>query len=164
MSNIDSTRLRALVNYCPETGVFTWRQQLRKNTEIGSIATKPNGHGYLHIRLERRPIFAHRLAWLYVYGVWPSDTIDHINGDKADNRIINLRNVSPQINAQNRRRPIRSTSSGLIGATWVPKLKRWKAQITIEGVTQYLGLFATAQEAHEAYVSVKRQVHEGCTI
>lgn len=164
MSNLDSTRLREVLDYCPQTGVFTWRQQVRKTVSIGSVATANGGNGYLRIRVGRRVFQAHRLAWLYVHGVWPAHVIDHINGDRADNRIDNLRDVTPQVNIQNQRSPIRSSSSGLLGACKDKQSGKWRSQITIEGVTQYLGLFDTAQQAHEAYLSVKRQVHEGCTL
>ena len=89
---INSNELRALLTYDKDTGVF------RRNTssggqEIGSIAGTISKYGYIRIRIKNKAYFAHRLAWLYEYGVWPENEIDHINGEKSDNRLINLRKV-----------------------------------------------------------------------
>ncbi len=109
-------------------------------------------------------ISSHRAAWVVYYGVFPSGEIDHINGDPSDNRIANLRDVSKSINQQNKRRPRADNKSGYLGVSWSIPAKKWKAQITIDGHTHYLGLHSTPEQAHAAYLEAKRARHPGCTI
>ena len=113
--------------------------------------------------IDEREYSAHRLAWLYVHGAWPTGQIDHINGDRGDNRISNLRDVTPALNTQNQRRAARSNkSSGLLGVT--ANRGRWLAQISIGGKSRNLGRYATPEEAHAVYVAAKRVLHAGCTL
>jgi hypothetical protein len=104
----------------------------------------------------------HRLVWLYHTGEWPDNPIDHINGNPKDNRIENLRSVSHVVNMQNQRRAMSTSKTGLLGA--FPWKGKFLAQITVDGRIRNLGVFKTAQEAHEAYVKAKREFHDGCTI
>jgi len=124
--------------------------------------------GYRCIKVLGRLQLAHRLAWLYVHGVWPDHEIDHLNGIRSDNRLGNLRDVSRTTNSENQRRAtVGNTSTKLLGATLddsVYRRKPFKAQIKVNGRSRHLGMFATAEEAHQAYVDAKRQLHEGCTI
>jgi HNH endonuclease/AP2 domain len=103
------------------------------------------------------------VAWLIVYGAWPSKNIDHINGVKTDNRIANLRDVSQSINGENRAAPRKSTRSGFLGVT-KDKDGKFRAQISVGGKNTHLGVFAVAEEAFAAYLSAKRRLHVGCTI
>jgi hypothetical protein len=109
---------------------------------------------------------AHRLAWLYVTGSWPTHVIDHINGNPADNRFANLRDVTPQVNTHNQRRATKGRKTGsLLGAQWIPAKQKWRAVIKHNSRVTYVGLFGTEQEAHAAYVAAKRVIHkEGCTL
>ena len=88
--------LRAELNYDPETGIFTWKSGRGRGGTwtAGGIAGGPDGHGYWRISVKRVRRLAHRLAWLYAFGVWPNKQVDHINGDRTDNRIANLRLAS----------------------------------------------------------------------
>jgi hypothetical protein len=104
----------------------------------------------------------HRAAWLYVHGKWPNGQIDHINGDRSDNRISNLRDVSHSVNQQNVHRPRRDNASGFLGVTRQKNL--WTSQVTVSGKTLHLGLFKTPEEAASAYLEAKRKHHTGCTI
>jgi hypothetical protein len=158
--NLTAERLRQLVDYDPETGIFTWKIK-RKKVVVGERAGRMMNSGYQAIGIEYGLYLAHRLAWLYVYGEWPKHNLDHINGNRLDNRIANLRDVPQVVNAQNRRRAL--GRSGLIGA-FTAKAGRWRSQIRINGSQVPLGFFDTAEEAHQAYLTAKRRLHEGCTI
>lgn len=152
---LTAERLRAMLHYDPETGLFT---------RIGTRKRRPNraggvGYvtpfGYLHIRINCCGMFsAHRLAWLYVYGEWPDGVIDHINGDATDNRIVNLRVATQAQNSANQGKQCRNTS-GYKGVYWDKRRSKWMAQIGVQGRYKYLGRYDTAEEAHEAY-------REGC--
>ncbi|MCO1367149.1 HNH endonuclease [Burkholderia multivorans] len=151
----DISRIRDLLEYNPETGVFMWKP-------------KPAGHkrasGYISIHIDGVEIKAHRLAWFLVHGEWPQDRIDHINGDPSDNRISNLRDATARINAENQRRAKVTNQAKLLGVTWHAKRGKWQAEISTNGKKKYLGLFESAEEAHLAYLDAKRALHQGCTI
>lgn len=157
--------LKGALHYDPETGEFTWARFCSPRAVAGSRAGAVYQNGYRMICFQRKDYPAHRLAWAFVHGVWPSANIDHINGNRTDNRISNLRDVPQTMNSQNQRRPHKDkTSCQLIGATWDKMWKNWKAQVRLNGKTIYLGRFATAEEAHAAYLEGKRRLHPGCTI
>jgi hypothetical protein len=155
MCELTAEYVRGILDYDPSTGVFAWRGVHARCVRAGRIAGRINGKGYATISIRNKQRQAHRLAWLYVYGVWPDRTVhvDHINGNKSDNRIVNLRLATPAQNAQNRRKAI----DGLKGATLHRRLGKWQAQITFEGKVLYLGLFSKETEAHDAYVSAARK-------
>ena len=152
-------RLRELLAYDAETGTFRWRVRRSSNANAGSIAGTVS-HGYIAITIDGVTFHAHRLAWLYVHGEYPSQPIDHVNGRRDDNRIANLRLASSSINNQNRRTA--HAASGLLGA--YPFKGRWKSSICVDRKQIHLGVFDTADAAHSAYVTAKRQLHPGCTI
>lgn len=157
------SELKALLHYDPETGVFAWLP--RPRIRGGKVAGNVSPDGYWRIGLGGRPsklFLAHRLAWLYMTGEWPRLDIDHINGDKTDNRWSNLRDVTRSVNLQNQRRARSDSTSGLLGAH--KNGRGWSARIYVDGVKRHLGTFATAAEAHAHYLEAKRRVHEGCTI
>lgn len=167
MANIDHTAalLRELFHYDPQTGVFTRRVKTSSRAKIGVPVGNNSGNGHLQIRFNGARHLAHRLAWLYVYGVWPSKLIDHINGDPKDNRIDNLRDVSASVNAQNQRAATKKNKRAtLLGAHFHVQSGKYLAHIRLNGVSRHIGSFETEQEAHEAYVAEKRRVHAGCTI
>lgn len=157
------TRLKELLSYNPETGVFVWNKATQGHAS-GAVAGGIDRQGYLRIGIDAKLKAAHRLAWLYVFGEDPDGFIDHINGDKADNRIINLRSVGRRVNAENQRTPRSDNSSGFLGVVPTRRADRWCSQITVRGRAKHLGMFSSPQEAHQAYVSAKRVLHEGCTI
>lgn len=142
--------LKALLHYDSDTGVFTRLVRTSNAINVGDIAGTTDAKGYVIIRVKGVTHKAHRLAWLYVHGVWPSGEVDHINHDPSDNRISNLRDVSKSANQQNRRAPRGYSRDG----------NRWKAQIRVCGKWQHLGCFATESEAHAAYLSAKSQLHQ----
>jgi hypothetical protein len=163
-NDLTAGRLRELLDYDPGTGVFRWRAN-RGRVRAGGVAGSLSVSGYLKARVDGRSHWAHRLAWLYVHGEWPRGGIDHINGDRSDNRIGNLRDVPQRINAQNRRTARRdNTSSGLLGVDWHAHRQRWRARIRLRGGRLDLGHFDTPEAAHAAYVEAKRRLHEGNTL
>ena len=99
-----------------------------------------------------------------MYGEMPKQNIDHINGIRDDNRIENLRDVSQKINLQNKRNPNANSTSKFLGVCWHKSRNKWQSQIAVNGKDKYLGLFETAELAHEAYLIAKRELHEGCTL
>jgi hypothetical protein len=147
--SFSGAELREMLDYDWRTGVFTWRIAVGR-VRPGDRAGRINRSGYLQIGVGGQRYSAHRLVWLYVYGMWPIGDIDHINGDRSDNRLKNLR---PATDAQNRANAKKQcgSSSGLKGVCFHKKLSKWQATITVDGKTKYLGIFATEQEAHEAY-------------
>lgn len=156
-SQITHAELLSLLDYQPESGVFTWKKS-------GAVAGSPTADGYVKIKVRQRMYRAHRLAWFYVHGAWPSQLIDHINGDRADNRIANLRDVSNSVNRQNAKTANADSKTGVLGVTYRPSKAKYQAQIAVNGKNRYLGMFDTEQEAHQAYLTAKREVHIGCAI
>jgi hypothetical protein len=162
---LTQARLRELLRYDPDTGLFTWRQSRRGSARAGDVAGAARHDGYVRVGVGGHKAWAHRLAWLYVHGAWPTQQIDHINGNPSDNRIANLRDVPPRTNMQNERSGRRRKNPGtLLGAHWSTTWKRWKSSINAGGKLQHIGWFDTEQQAHDAYVEAKRRLHLGCTI
>ena len=154
MAKVDLTpsRLRQVLDYNPATGIFVWRLKLKHSKPIGSVAGTLRGN-YLQIGIDRRRYYAHRLAWFYVTGCWPTKQIDHINRSGLDNRIDNLRDVSASTNCRNTKRT-NSYGQGVArnrGATW-------RAQIHINDKSVFLGNYLSAAEAETAFLTV-RELH-----
>jgi hypothetical protein len=162
-SEITAELLKQMVRYDPYSGIFTWRVP-RKSQKAGDCAGSTTGR-YIRISLFDRPYSAHRLAFLYMTDAWPNGPVDHINGDKRDNRWCNLRQADATINAQNVRKPSKRNGLGLLGVS-PPQRGRtqFKATIQVDGKSVHLGYYKTAEEAHEAYLKAKRSLHAGATI
>lgn len=158
--DLEHSELIKRITYDPETGLF-----VRKIRRIKPYAGTVNSQsGYIDIGILGKTYKAHRLAWFYVYKVWPREDIDHINGIRTDNRLCNLRSVTRRINLQNLRKPKPKNKSGFLGVCQHKKSGKWIAQIRILGKVTKLGYFETPELAHKAYVVAKRQHHAGCTI
>lgn len=160
---VELDRLKEILRYEPDTGVFYWLKSNSNVAPIGAIAgIGVNNHGYRQISIDGRQYRAHRLAWFYSFGKWPMN-IDHINGIRHDNRLVNLRDVTTSVNNQNRRIPQKNNSTGFLGVS-LRSCGKFQAEIRVGGVKKYLGTFKTAEAAHEAYVLAKRDLHEGCAL
>lgn len=159
---LTSDRLLEVLAYDRGTGLFTCRQQ-RGTKRAGDVAGGLDASGYVCIEIDHRRYLAHRLAFLAVTGDWPKLRVDHIDGDRSNNRWSNLRDASVMTNQQNLRRAMSSSSTGLLGAHAAPG-GRFRSSIRIAGKLQHIGTFDTAEAAHDAYVVAKRIHHEGCTI
>lgn len=143
-------RLKALVSYDPETGAFR-RVASRRKPEGRSTGNGKREDGYVKIAVDGRKYFAHRLAWLYMTGGWPTAQVDHIDTDRANNRWSNLRAADPLLNSYNRRRGVNNTS-GYKGVSYYKAGRNWRAYIRIDGVLKFLGGYSAPEIAHQAYV------------
>ncbi len=161
MKTLTAERLREVLDYFPETGVFRWKIA-RPGIAVGAVAGRVNGQGYRQICIDGRRYQAHRFTWLYVHDRWPMAEIDHINGIRDDNRLTNLREASRSDNTQNLRRAQCNNKVGLLGVT--KSLGKFQAQIKVGGKKLYLGTFETAELAYAAYVAAKRQFHPAGTL
>lgn len=144
--NLDITneRLKEVVNYCPDSGVFT-RTISAPRVKAGSIVGSMN-NGYLRIRVDGVRYLAHRLAWLYMNGEFPDGEVDHINHLRNDNRICNLRDVTRQENSRNMVIP-KNNTSGCIGVIWRKNRKRWTAEIKVSGKSIKIGMYKNIADA-----------------
>ena len=156
-------RASELLVYDKDTGVLAWKVY-RPGTPAGSKAGTPNGNGYVRVYVDCRPRYAHRLAWMLHYQELPPTLIDHINGDRSDNRICNLRAGDKRLNAENMKVARSDSSHGYLGATFSKRQRAWFGQIVAMGKQYRLGPFATPTEAHDAYIKAKRKLHVGNTL
>ena len=157
---LTQARLKELLHYDPETGVFTWRVP-RGKVKAGDTTGCPDTHGYLVVGVDRKLHRAHRLAFLYMTGGWPdaSADVDHINGDRSDNRWVNLRLASRTQNNFNSGLR-RNNSSGKRGVHWNPTLQKWRATGRLVGKNVHLGCFDSLEEAATT-AEAWRQEHHG---
>ena len=141
--------LRSTLKYNKDTGVFTYLQNVG-NKRVGDIAGSVRKDGYIAIKIQGKAYKAHRLAWVYEYGdISKTNHIDHINHDRGDNRIGNLRLTIQRVNGKNRSKSIANTS-GVTGVYWRKDSKQWRALIYVDGVNINLGNFVEFHEAVNA--------------
>lgn len=150
-------RLKKLLTYDPETGVFVWAKQTSR-IKIGDVAGCNHSSGYRNINIDYKQYSAHRLVWLYMVGAFPPDQIDHINRNKSDNRFANLRAVTGSENQHNANLKITNTS-GYKGVYYHKTNKKWAAEICLNNVKNRLGNFSTPEEASAAYLAAQKIYH-----
>lgn len=144
---VTQSELKTVLEYNRDTGTFIWIENRGSNAVIGQLAGRVTANGYSYIKIGGKPYMAHRLAWLHEYGKWPTYMIDHINRNKLDNRIDNLRDVPRSLNALNSNTRSDNTS----GRKGVHKSgKRWKAAINYNTKEIIIGYFDTFEEAVNA--------------
>ena len=150
MVELTHARLCELLHFQHEDGTFIWKISYKK-TRVGRLAGHQHGAGYWSITIDKKQYLAHRLAWFYVFGEWPKLVLDHINRDRMDNRIKNLRSVSQKENLQN----ITLKKSNKTGANGVcfrtdGRIKPWQARVMHDRKEKSLGYFQTYEEAVQA--------------
>ncbi len=149
--------LRNVLSYNADTGKFRWLVS-RGKRKAGDVAGKHACNGYWRIKLFGKEYPAHRLAWFFFYGEWPDGQVDHINLDKIDNRIVNLRQATVSENQHNKHHQNNNTS-GFKGVSKFKRTGRWRSEIMVDGHKHYLGSFATAEEAADAYAGAAMRLH-----
>lgn len=151
------------LDYDHLSGVFRWKNSKRR-VKAGDVAGAVNGDGYILIRLNGILHRAHRLAWLYVNGSFPSKDLDHIDGNRTNNAIANLRQCSRGENLQNQRLPSKNNALKSLGVCFNKQSSKFHAQITYNRTRYHLGYFKNKDEAHAAYVEAKRKLHKFGTL
>lgn len=154
---LTADRLREIIDYDADSGVFTWRIP-RPKIRVGEVAGGIDSYGYWCIRTHGGLYGAHILAWLYMTGDWPSEDIDHRDTDRSNNRWNNLREASRAQNLRNARAH-RDGTSGFKGVCWSKQKSKWLAKICVNYKQINLGLFDTPENAHAAYVSASKKFH-----
>jgi hypothetical protein len=150
-------RLRDVLTYDPETGIFRWKVTNSNRAPAGSVAGNLS-HGCRQIFIDGKMYKASRLAWLYVRGEWPSDFVDHVNMVKDDDRFCNLRNATNGQNQANRR-VLRNNQLGVKGVRVQRRTGKYEAQITVKGKQIFLGTYDVLEAAHAAYAEAARKYH-----
>jgi len=149
-------RVKEFLSYNPETGVFTWKVNLRA-VNAGDVAGTKDKDGYQVIFFKGKCFKAHRLAWFFVYNEMPKDTIDHINRVRDDNRIQNLRVIS-QLEQMHNLGMNKKNRSGFTGVYWYTDRSKWVAQVVYKGEVHYVGMFDDAKEASMQRDAFKRDL------
>ena len=155
---LTQARLKELVNYDPETGIFTWRLG-RVGCRAGAVAGSRHKAGYWQVGIDRKIYLLHRLAFQYMTGELPADQVDHINGVRTDTRWCNLRPVTSWENKHNIGGPPAHNTSGCLGVYWHKARRRWIAEIKLNGRKHHRGQFLTREEAAAAYLAAKDNLH-----
>lgn len=147
--NVSQEEVKGRFHYDPETGNFT-------DKASGKPAGSPNAQGYLYVQLGGRRVALHRVAFMWMLGYWPASQVDHVNGDRSDNRWANLRPATAAQNSQNRKPS--GANFGFKGVTRRPD-GRWAANAVINGKRQDIpGVFESAYAAHQAYAAVVKRM------
>lgn len=158
-----AAKVRELLDYNSETGVFTWlRRPIRSGAELADkgwntrfegkrAAGRPHRHGHLYLNIafpvwNSKNYAAHRVAWAHYYGEWPPTTLDHVNGNPTDNRIANLRLATGSQNQRNQKRRTDNTS-GHKGVSWSNATGKWYAYINVDGRMRSLGRYVDKEAA-----------------
>lgn len=145
---ITQDELKKYLKYNPDTGLFIWKDKGNLKCKIGEVAGSPGFNGYIRISIKGKRILAHRLAYLYTYGELPTDCVDHVNHDRGDNRLINLRLCSRQENQKNlSKRLVKLSNTGINGVSYIKSRNRFHATISVNSRTVSLGRFKKLSDA-----------------
>lgn len=143
---ITVAELREYVQYDDATGAIHYKCSKK-------LAASKTSKGYIRLKVNGNEILAHRAAWALAFGAWPATFIDHINEDKQDNRLCNLREVTQSQNLQNQSKPMRRSSTGVRGVS--KSRKKFKVHVCKDGINSYVGTFETLAAAQQAYLQAK---------
>lgn len=176
INDVSISMLHELFAYCPISGTLTWKirplhhfiglsnWKAANARCAGKAAGSLNGQGYLTVHIGGKNILAHRVIFAMNHGYWPSLIIDHVDGDRTNNRITNLREITNRQNVENQRAPSKNNTSGYLGVHFDKRRRKFVASIKIDRKAKFLGHFLDPQKAYEAYLAAKRELHSGCTI
>lgn len=157
--NIDNLeRAKLFLSYDADTGYFHWKIRPNGRTNMGVPAGHIDSKGHRQIHVCKEFVLAHRLAWYFVHGEWPPSDIDHIDRNKDNNRIANLRQATRQQNIWNAG-PKRTNKSGHKGVVWHKAVGKWYASIRRDGRQEYLGVFPNLEDAVAAYEGAAKETH-----
>ena len=156
-SELTVGRLRELIDYNPDTGSMAWKVSTSNRIPVGSEAGSLQSAGYRYVTIDGQKYLAHRLAWFYVHGAWPKE-IDHINRDRLDNRMSNLRMATRSQNSMNKGRRS-DNKSGVTGVTWHKGSQKWRAVCHMNGKQIQVGMFDSIEEAAKAYAEAAEKLH-----
>jgi hypothetical protein len=151
------------LSYDPESGQFTWLVQSGRS-KVGAIAGAIGSHGYIAITYKGQKVLAHRLAWWWKNGGPVNGFVDHVNCNRLDNRLGNLRLVDRSTNNENIREAKGHNKLGVLGVHYCKSTGKYRASLKCRGKFIELGRHETAEKAHQVYLAAKRKMHEGCTI
>jgi hypothetical protein len=149
--------LKSKFHYDKDTGIFTRTITTSTNAKAGNVAGSPQNHGYLTIMINGKNYMCHRLAWLYMMGSFPINTIDHINMIRNDNRFCNLREATITENNWNTRNR-RNNKSGYNGVHWSSRNGKWASQITVNLKVIHVGYFECPEEASIAHDAIAKSI------
>jgi hypothetical protein len=139
---------RRVWKYNAETGEFFWRISPSKKVKAGDVAGSRQGEGYWRVKAQGKAYLAHRVAWLIVFGRWPVDEIDHVNGNRADNRLVNLREATSAQNKYNKELGVGARLDG----------GKWQASIRVSGRWRGLGRYRSKEDATNAYRKAAKEL------
>lgn len=154
---ITHSELLRIIDYDALTGLFRWKvsrsNQIRAGDLAGSVSIS---HGYIYIEIDGQSYRASILAWFYTKGEWPPLFVDHKDGDKSNNVLTNLRLATRSQNNANARLR-KDSSSGFKGVSYVPRLGKFRAYTRENGKHKHIGVYNTAEAAHEAYLRASKE-------
>jgi len=155
---LEQQYLKDLFNYDSDTGIFTWKVKRKGTRGVGSQAGYKEKTGYITIRIDGINYAAHRLAWAYEHGYWPSLDLDHIDCNRSNNRLSNLREATRSQNTCNTKISSNNTS-GIKGVMWHKRNKKWCATIMLNQKAKWLGYFDNIEEAQHAVEAARSELH-----
>jgi hypothetical protein len=138
-STLTQEYLKSILDYDLDTGIFTWKVSKANRTKVGDVAGW-SYNGYREIEINNKAYKAHRLAWLYVYGEMPKNLVDHVDGNRSNNKISNLREATYQENSENYKTP-KTNKSGVKNVSWYKSLNKWVVSISIRKTKKTVGYY-----------------------
>ncbi len=158
-------RLKEVIRYDPESGILSWKKKIANCTKVGTEAGCLNQNGYREIKIDGTGYKSHRLAWLYVHGYFHEKFIDHIDRNRSNNKISNLREVSQSCNMKNSSLYC-TNKSGVAGVYWNNRILKWHARIiNQDGKRMHLGFFPQLRDAVKArYEAELKYGYPECSI
>lgn len=163
-NNLPAVEIRRNFIYSEDDGQLLWAQDRNNVCKAYSVAGSINKDGYKQVMFNGKRYLIHRLVWSLFSNSDNPEEIDHINGNRLDNRIENLRACSRKHNLQNQRFPSKHNSVGVLGVSFCKDKKKYRAQIAVDGKDIRLGYFEDINSAKNAYLIAKRKYHIFCTI